>query len=132
MKPNQSNNNDQPATISVPSPQDNPCLGSDPNIAALEVIADDGISYLFPYAQFLSAERVHNPALEKVPDAPPEKMRIRFATAEVAVLGSGLNAVERRLQKYELAFVKSADRRLAATLKTHIAVITVTLTKENV
>ena len=132
MKPNQSNNNDQPATVSVPSPQDNPCLGSDPNIAALEVIADDGISYLFPYAQFLSAERVHNPALEKVPDAPPEKMRIRFATAEVAVLGSGLNAVERRLQKYELAFVKSADRRLAATLKTHIAVITVTLTKENV
>ena len=132
MKPNQSNNNDQPATVSVPSPQDNPCLGSDPNIAALEIIADDGISYLFPYAQFLSAERVHNPALEKVPDAPPEKMRIRFATAEVAVLGSGLNAVERRLQKYELAFVKSADRRLAATLKTHIAVITVTLTKENV
>ena len=132
MKPNQSNNNDQPATISVPSPQDNPCLGSDPNIAALEIIADDGISYLFPYAQFLSAERVHNPALEKEPDAPPEKMRIRFASAEVAVLGSGLNAVERRLQKYELAFVKSADRRLAATLKTHIAVITVTLTKENV
>ena len=95
-------------------------------------IADDGISYLFPYAQFLSAERVHNPALEKEPDAPPEKMRIRFASAEVAVLGSGLNAVERRLQKYELAFLKSADRRLAATLKTHIAAITVTLTKENV
>jgi hypothetical protein len=132
MKPNQSNNNDQPATVSVPSPQDNPCLGSDPNIAALEVIADDGISYLFPYAQFLSAERVHNPALEKVPDAPPEKMRIHFATAEVTVLGSGLNAVERRLQKYELALVKSADRRLAATLKTHIAAITVTLTKENI
>jgi hypothetical protein len=132
MKPNQSNNNDQPATVSVPSPQDNPCLGSDPNIAALVINSDDGISYLFPYAQFLSAERVHNPALEKVPDAPPEKMRIRFATAEVAVLGSGLNAVERRLQKYELAFVKSADRRLAATLKTHIAAITVTLTKENI
>jgi len=132
MKPNQSNNNDQPATVSVPSPQDNPCLGSDPNIAALEINCDDGISYLFPYAQFLSAERVPNPALEKGPDAPPEKMRIRFATAEVAVLGSGLNTVERRLQKYELAFVKSADRRLAATLKTHIAAITVTLTKENV
>ena len=131
MKPNQSNNKDQPATVSVPGPQDNPCLGSDPNIAALEIIADDGISYLLPYAQFLSAERVYNPALEKVPDAPPEKMRIRFATAEAAVLGSGLNAVERRLQKYELAFVKSADRRLAATLKTHIAAITVTLTKEN-
>ncbi len=130
MKPNQSNSNDHPPTVSASSPQDNPCLGSDPNIVALEIIADDGISYLLPYAQFLSAERVSNPDLEQEPDAPPEKMRIRFATAEVAVLGSGLNAVERRLQKYELAFVKSADRRLAATLKTHIAAIAVTLTKE--
>ena len=40
--------------------------------------------------------------------------------------------LERRLQKYELKFVKSADRRLAATLKTHIAAVTLTLTKENV
>ena len=47
MKPNQSNNNDQPATVSVPSPQDNPCLGSDPNIAALEIIADDGDQPVF-------------------------------------------------------------------------------------
>ena len=57
MKPNQSNSNDHPPTVSASSPQDNPCLGSDPNIAALEIIADDGISYLLPYAQFLSAER---------------------------------------------------------------------------
>jgi hypothetical protein len=112
--------------------RDNPCLGSDPNIAALEVIADDSISYLLPYAQFLHAERIPNPALEKEPDAPPEKMRIRFATAEVAVLGSGLNAVARKLQKYDLEFVKSADRRLAATLKTHITAVTVTLTKETI
>jgi hypothetical protein len=114
------------------SPQDNPCLGSDPNIAALEITADDGINYLLPYAQFLYAERISNPALEKEPDAPPEKMLIHFARADVVVLGSGLNAVERKLQKYELKFVKSADRRFAATLKTHIAAVTVTLTKENV
>jgi hypothetical protein len=112
--------------------RDNPCLGSGINIAALEVIADDGISYLLPYSQFLCAERVSNPALEKEPDAPPEKMQICFATAEVAVLGSGLHAVVRKLQKYELEFVKSADCRIAATLKTHIAAVTVTLTKENV
>jgi hypothetical protein len=112
--------------------RDNPCLGSDPNIVALEVIADDGISYLLPYAQFLHAERVSNPTLEKEPDASPEKMRIRFATAEVTVLGSGLNAVERKLQKYELEFVKSAARNFAANLKTHITAVTVTLTKETV
>ena len=132
MKSSPPNSNDNPPPISASSLRDNPCLGSDPNIAALEVIADDGISYLLPYAQFLYAERVSNPALEKEPDAPPEKMRICFATAEVAVLGSGLDAVERKLQKYELEFVKSAARNFAATLKTHITVVTVTLTKENI
>ena len=126
------NTNVNPPTASPSSPRDNPCLGNDPTIAALEVIADDGISYLLPYAQFLYAEKISNPALEKEPDAPPEKMRIYFATAEVVVLGSGLKRLEQGIQKYELKFVKSADRRLAATLKTHIAAVTVTLTKENI
>ena len=132
MKPNQSNNNDQPATISVPSPQDNPCLGSDPNIAALEIIADDGISYLLPYAQFLYAERTANPALEKEPEASPEKMSIHFGCAEVIVLGSGLKRLERWLQGYELSFVMSADSRLGAVYDTLITTVTLTLTKENV
>ena len=52
--------------------------------------------------------------------------------AEVVVLGSGLKRLEHGIQKYELKFVKSADRRLAATLSTHIAAVTLTLTKENV
>ena len=69
MKPNQSNSNDHPPTVSVPSPQDNPCLGSDSTIAALDAFADGGISYLLPYAQFLYAEKISNPALEKEPDA---------------------------------------------------------------
>ena len=42
------------------------------------------------------------------------------------ILGSGLHRLEEEIQKYELKFVKSADRRLAATLKTHIAAVTVT------
>jgi hypothetical protein len=36
--------------LSRASPRDNPCLGNDPTIAALDVFADDGISYLLPYA----------------------------------------------------------------------------------
>jgi hypothetical protein len=125
------NTNENPPAISVSSPRDNPCFGSDTQTAALDVIADDGISYLLPYAQFLFAERISNPALEKEPDAPPEKMLIRFALAEVVVLGSGLKSVERDLQKYELKFLKSADRRYAATFNTHIAAVTITITKEN-
>jgi hypothetical protein len=50
--------------------------------------------------------------------------------AEVMVLGSGLKSVERMIQKYELKFVKSADRRYAAALKTHVATVTISFTKE--
>jgi hypothetical protein len=132
MKSSQPNTSEQPPAISASSQRDNPCLGSDPTIAALDVCADDGISYLLPYAQFLYAERISNPALEKEPDAPPEKMLIHFVRADVVVLGSGLKRLEAEIQKYELKFVKSADRRLTATFKTHIAAVTVTLTKENV
>jgi hypothetical protein len=93
------------------------------------VVADDGISYLLPYAQFLNSERTPNPALEKEPDAPPEKLLIRFAVAQVTVTGTGLNALERALQKCELKFVKSADQRYATTLKSHVAAISITFTK---
>jgi hypothetical protein len=80
----------------------------------------------------LYAERFPNPKLETEPDAPPEKFLIRFAQAEVVVLGSGLKLLEQWIQKYELKFVKSADRRLTAMLNTHITAVTLTLTKEHV
>jgi len=131
MKSSQPNNENQP-TASASSPRDNPCLERDSTIAVLKVFADNDISYLLPYAQFLYAEKISNPALEKEPDAPPEKMLIHFACADVVVLGSGLKRLEAEIQKYELKFVKSADRRLVATLNTHIAAVTVTLTKESV
>ena len=127
MKSSPLNNPDSP---SASSPRDNPCLERDSTIAALEAIADNGISYLLPYAQFMYAEMVPNLALEREPDAQPEKMLIHFARADVVVLGSGLKRLTQEIQKYELKFVKSADRRFAATLKTHIAAVTVTLTKE--
>jgi len=132
MKSNQLNSSEQPPAISASSPRKNPCIGSDHNIAALEVIADDGISYLLPYAQFLYAERTANPALEKEPEAPPEEMSIHFACADVIVLGSGLNWLEGRLQQYELSFVMPADSHLGAVYDTLIAAVTVSLTKDNV
>ena len=132
MKSSQPNTSDNPPAISASSPRKNPCVGSDPNIAALEIIADDGISYLLPYAQFLYAERTANPALENEPEASPEKMSIHFGCAEVIVLGSGLKRLERWLQGYELSFVMSADSRLGAVYDTLITTVTITFTKENV
>ena len=108
----------------------NPCYDSDSTTATLGVFVDD-ISYTLPYAHFLYAERRPNPALEKEPDAPPEELRLHFVSAEVVICGSGLRMLERAIQKYELKSVQAADRRLAASLTTHVASVTHTLTKEN-
>ena len=132
MKSSQPNTSEQPPAMSVSSPRDNPCLGHDSNAAAVAVLTDDGISYLLPYAQFLYAERTANPALEKEPEASPEKMSIHFGCAEVVVLGSGLKRLESWLQKNELSFVMSADSRLGAVYDTLITTVTLALTKENV
>lgn len=121
------NTSPNPPAASASSSRDNPCYGVDPTVAALNVAADDGRSYLLPYAQFLHAERMANPALEKETDAPPEKLLIHFGTADVALLGSGLKAVEKAVQRYELKSVQSVNRRFAATLKAHIAAVSVTL-----
>jgi hypothetical protein len=123
------NTSPTPPAASASSSRDNPCYGIDPTVAALNVAADDGRSYLLPYAQFLHAERTANSALEKEPDAPPEKLLLRFATADVALLGSGLKAVEKAVQRYELKSVQPVDRRFAATLKTHIAAVSVTMSE---
>lgn len=124
------NSNTNPTAASASSSRDNPCFGSDPNVATLNVLADDGISYLLPYAQFLYAEMIPNAALEAKPDAPPEKLLLHFAVADVAVLGSGLTRLEEKIQKYELKFVRSADRRFTTTLNTHVAFVTITFTRE--
>jgi len=116
----------------VSNSRDNPCLGHDSNAAAVAFLTDDGISYLLPYAQFLYAERMANPALEKGPESSPEKMSIHFGCAEVVVLGSGLKRLESWLQKNELSFVMSADSRLDDVCRALITAVTVTLTKENV
>ncbi len=54
---------------------------------------------------------------------------ICFAVAEVTVLGSGLEAIARKVQRCELNFVRAIDRRFVASLRTHVAVIVVNFTK---
>jgi hypothetical protein len=125
------NTNANPPAASASSSRDNPCFEIDPGVAALLISSGDGRNYLLPYAQFLYAERMANSALESRPEAPPEKLLLHFATADVVLLGSGLKAVEKAIQRYELKSVQSADRRFAAALKTHIAAVSVTLLQPN-
>ncbi len=123
------NTNPNPVAASASSSRDNPCFELDASIAAVQVLADDGRSYLLPYAQFLYAERTANPAVQREPEAPPETLLLHFATADVVLLGSGLKVVEKAVQRYELKSAQAADRRFAATLKVHIAAISITLSE---
>lgn len=127
MKSSQLNSSENP---SASSPRDNPCFSTDSTVAALNVYADDERSYLLPYALLLYVELAANPAREKDPEAPPEKLMIHFAQADVIVLGSGLRRLESEIQKCELKIVKSIDRRYAAAIKTHVAAVTITLKEE--
>jgi len=120
-----------PDAVSVSNPRDNPCFDIDPTVATLVVFADDEHSYMLPYAQFLYAELIPNPVLETQREAPQEKLTIRFVAAEVEMFGSGFRSLVRALQKYELKSVKSAGRRYAALLKTHIAAVAISFNKEN-
>ena len=122
--------NTNPVAASASSSRDNPCFGNDPSVATLNVFTNDEHSYQLPYAQFLYAELTPNPALEGDLDAPPEKLLIAFVVAEIALFGSGLKFLERAIQKYELKFVKSADQRYAAALKTHVAAVSITFAKD--
>ena len=68
--------------------------------------------------------------MEKDADAPPEKLRICFTVAEITVLGSGLQSLERAIQKYALKLLKSTGRRYMAALKTHVAAVIIIFSKE--
>lgn len=122
--------NTNPPTESPSNPRDNPCYGTDATVATLNVITDDEESFQLPYAQFLYSRLAAEPALEKDLKAPPQRLLITFAVAEVVVMGSGLKSIDRAIQKHELRFVQRADRRYATTLKTHIASVAITFPKE--
>jgi hypothetical protein len=124
--------NTNPSIESPSSSRDNPCYSVDPTVATLNVIADDDESFQLPYAQFLYSRLAANPALEKEPNSPPQRLVICFAMAEVVVQGSGLRSIDRAIQKHELKFVQRADRRFATTLKTHVASVAMTFAKETV
>jgi hypothetical protein len=82
------NINKRPLTESDFKSGHNPCFTTDLNSAALKVYADDGAAIICSLTRnYCLPRRFSNPALEQEPDAPPEKMLIHFAQAEVSGAG---------------------------------------------
>jgi hypothetical protein len=67
--------------------------------------------------------------LEEEAGAPPQRLVVRFAMAEVVALGGGLKSIDGAIRKHMLKFVQPADGRHAATLKTHAASVSVAFAK---
>lgn len=76
------------------------------------VHADDGRNYLFATAQFLDAVHEADDAAE-TPDAPPERMRLRFGTGEITLQGWALEALVRHLGNSELESLQPVPLRYA-------------------
>jgi hypothetical protein len=96
------------------SPPENECYETtNKHSFALGVTADDGHEYFLGTAQFLDAELAANPAIENKDYAPPERLRLRYATGEVVILGRGLRLVARKIQSGELANLRPATNRYA-------------------
>jgi hypothetical protein len=108
------------------------CETTDSHSFALYVTADDGVSYLFGVGQFLDAKLDNNFQIENDPQAPPERLHIRYATGEVVVLGWGLHKVADWIGSGRLKSIKPLGSRHAALQETWVSVSSITVTtKEN-
>jgi hypothetical protein len=76
------------------------------------VHADDGRNYLFATAQFLDAVQEADDAAAS-PEAPPERMRLRFGTGEITLHGWGLEALARHIGNSELESLQPVPLRYA-------------------
>ena len=92
---------ESPSTKS--SAERNPCHDTTQRHSfALGVTADDEHEYFFGTTQFIEAELSANATVEKNENAPPERLLLRYATAEVVMIGQGLRRVVQALQRGEL------------------------------
>jgi hypothetical protein len=115
------------------SAQRNPChdtTGKHP--FALGVSADDGHEYFFNATQFIEAELEANADVEKSKDAPPERLQLRYVTAEVAILGRGLRRLAQLLQRGELENIRPLDRRYVGLSRSAPIISSIVVTRKEI
>jgi len=99
--------------------------------ASISILADDGRTYGFATSQYVDFVHEANPEMQKDSDAPAERMRLRFATAEVMILGSGLERIARALSEGQLCRMKAISRRYAGVLKSGPMIFSIAVAPKN-
>jgi len=97
---------------------------------ALGVTTDDSHEYFFGTAQFLDAELAANPAIENKEYAPPERLHLRYATGEVAILGRGLRRLAQLIQSGELSILKPATKRYTSLQQSGPMISSIVVTRK--
>jgi hypothetical protein len=115
------------------SAQRNPCHDTtNKHSFALGVTADDGHDYFFGTTQFIEAELAANDAVEKSENAPTERLDLRYATAEMVILGQGLRRLVQLIQRGELENIRPLDRRYAGLRYTGPIISSIIVTRKEV
>src|SRR6185295_12997103 len=102
------------------------CLeSSHKSTAVLRLRADDGRTYLFATAHYVDGVHEANPTAQ--PEGPPERLRLRFTTGQIVILGLGLERIEDELAEGHLLGLKTVDPRYASVFKRKPIVMSITV-----
>ena len=99
--------------------------------ASISILADDGRTYGFATSQYVDFVHEANPGMQNDLGAPPERMRLRFATAEVMILGSRLERIASALSEGQLRGLKAISRRYARVLKSGPMIFSIAVALKN-
>ena len=99
--------------------------------ASISILADDGRTYGFATSQYVDFVHEANPGMQNDSGAPPERMRLRFATAEVMMLGSRLELIASALSEGQLRGLKAISQRYARALKSGPLIFSIAVAPKN-
>src|SRR5207249_4361519 len=98
------------------------------HILAIGVTTDDGREYFFAASQFLDAELAAHSHNGEKGDA-PERLRVRYVSGEILILGRGLRRLAEMLQRGELENMRPIDQRYTG-LRHGLLITSITITRK--
>jgi len=97
--------------------------------ASVRIQTDDRRAYCFSTNHYIDALIEAN--ADRLPNAPTQRLILRFTTGEVTVLGSGLERIEDRLSEGHLRGLKTVVPCHASLLKFGPVILSITVNRKN-
>jgi len=100
------------------------------HLFAVAITADDGHDYFFSTAQFLDAQLERSSGIHEDEKQAPERLLLRYATAEILILGRSLSRLAYPLQRGEVESLKPLGRRYAEVRQSGPVISSITVTRK--